>query len=278
MEEYKRLQQKANDIRKLTLKSIAHVGKGHLGGAASLCELMSVLYFKQLNIDEKNPNWSKRDRVILSKGHAGPVLYAALALRGYFDVKELEHMNELGTSIPSHCDATKTIGVDVTTGSLGQGFAVSMGIAEGARLDNEKLYVYPIIGDGESQEGLIWEAAMYAGNHALDNVIAFTDYNKMQIDGLVSEVNDIEPLVDKWKSFKWNVQVVNGHRVDEIDRAIDNAKKLKGMPHMIIMDTVKGKGITFAENIVTNHSVTINEDQFLEAYEALNESGENYEI
>lgn len=269
------LRKRANDIRMLTLRSIAHVGKGHLGGAASLCELMSVLYFKQLNVDEKHPGWPDRDRVILSKGHAGPVLYAALALRGYFDPKLLETMNALGTSIPSHCDATRTIGVDVTTGSLGQGFAVSMGIAEGAKLDGKSLHVYPIIGDGESQEGLIWEAAMYAGNHALDNIIAFTDYNKMQIDGLVSEVNDLEPIVDKWKAFKWHVQIINGHQVEEIDCAIDNAKKIKGMPHMIIMNTIKGKGISFAENIVTNHSVTVSKGQFQQAYAALEKVGES---
>lgn len=269
------LRKRANDIRMLTLRSIAHVGKGHLGGAASLCELMSVLYFKQLNVDEKHPDWPDRDRVILSKGHAGPVLYAALALRGYFDPKLLETMNALGTSIPSHCDATRTIGVDVTTGSLGQGFAVSMGIAEGAKLDGKSLHVYPIIGDGESQEGLIWEAAMYAGNHALDNIIAFTDYNKMQIDGLVSEVNDLEPIVDKWKAFKWHVQIINGHQVEEIDCAIDNAKKIKGMPHMIIMNTIKGKGISFAENIVTNHSVTVSKGQFQQAYAALEKVGES---
>lgn len=274
MTDYKQLERLANDIRMLTLRSIAHVGKGHLGGAASLCELMSVLYFKQLRIDPKQPHWPLRDQVVLSKGHAGPVLYAALALRGYFDPALLEEMNQLGTQIPSHCDATKTIGVDVTTGSLGQGFAVSMGIAEGAKLDGKDIFIYPIIGDGESQEGLIWEAAMYAGNHALDNIIAFTDYNKMQIDGLVSEVNDLEPIVDKWKAFKWHVQVADGHQVSEIDRAIDNAKKIKGVPHMIILDTIKGKGISFAENIVTNHSVTVSEEQFTQAYEALKRRGE----
>lgn len=271
MNEYLNLEKKANEIRKLTLKSIAHVGKGHIGGAASLCELMSVLYFKQLNIEPQNPGWMDRDRVILSKGHAGPVLYSALALRGYFDPGDLREMNRLGTNIPSHCDALRTPGVDVTTGSLGQGFGVSIGIAEGARLDKRDFFIYVIIGDGESQEGLIWEAAMYAGNHRLDHIIAFTDYNKMQIDGLVSEVNDLEPLVDKWKAFGWHTEIVDGHDVKAVDAAVENAKKMKNKPHMIILNTIKGKGISFAENIITNHSMSITRDMLDKAMKALEE-------
>lgn len=251
------LQQQANEIRKLTLKTIAHVGKGHVGGALSLCEVISVLYFKHLRIDPSNPTWENRDRFVLSKGHAGPVVYAALALRGYFDRKELETMNQLGTRIPSHCDGRLTTGIDMTTGSLGQGFSAAAGMACAAKLDHKDLHIYCIIGDGESQEGQIWETAMYAGNHALDQLIAFTDYNRMQIDGLTSEINGLDPLDKKWEAFGWYVQVVNGHDVAAIDAAIDNAKKTKQKPSMIILNTIKGKGAYFAENQLASHSMQV---------------------
>lgn len=262
MADYEMLQKKAQEIRKLTFQTISYVGKGHLGGSMSLCELMSVLYFSQMNVRPHEPQWPHRDRLILSKGHAGPVVYSALALKGYFDPEELKEMNKLGTHIPSHCDATRTTGVDVTTGSLGQGFAVSVGIALGAKLDGEELYVYPIIGDGESQEGLIWEAAMLAGNKALDNIIAFVDYNKLQIDDCVDKENSLEPIEDKWRAFGWDVQRADGHDVAAIDAAVSKAKTVKGKPHMIILDTVKGKGISFAEGEITNHSMTISKEMY----------------
>ena len=274
MADYGMLRRKAHEIRTLTLETIGHVGKGHLGGCMSLCEVMSVLYFSQMNVRPENPQWKHRDRFILSKGHAGPVVYSALALRGYFDREALKSLNELGTSIPSHCDATRTAGVDVTTGSLGQGFSVAVGIALAAKLDREALYVYPIIGDGESQEGLVWEAAMLAGNKGLDNIIGFTDYNNLQIDGHVSEVNGLEPLADKWAAFGWDVQSVDGHDVEEIDQAVSRAKQDGGKPHMIIVRTVKGKGISFAENVVTNHSMTISKDVLERELKLLRGEGE----
>ena len=274
MADYGMLRRKAHEIRTLTLETIGHVGKGHLGGCMSLCEVMSVLYFSQMNVRPENPQWKHRDRFILSKGHAGPVVYSALALRGYFDREALKSLNELGTSIPSHCDATRTAGVDVTTGSLGQGFSVAVGIALAAKLDREALYVYPIIGDGESQEGLVWEAAMLAGNQGLDNIIGFTDYNNLQIDGHVSEVNGLEPLADKWAAFGWDVQSVDGHDVEEIDQAVSRAKQDGGKPHMIILRTVKGKGISFAENVVTNHSMTISKDVLERELKLLRGEGE----
>ena len=274
MADYGMLRRKAHEIRTLTLETIGHVGKGHLGGCMSLCEVMSVLYFSQMNVRPENPKWADRDRFILSKGHAGPVVYSALALRGYFDREALKSLNELGTSIPSHCDATRTAGVDVTTGSLGQGFSVAVGIALAAKLDREALYVYPIIGDGESQEGLVWEAAMLAGNKGLDNIIGFTDYNNLQIDGHVSEVNGLEPLADKWAAFGWDVQSVDGHDVEEIDQAVSRAKQDGGKPHMIILRTVKGKGISFAENVVTNHSMTISKDVLERELKLLRGEGE----
>ena len=274
MADYGMLRRKAHEIRTLTLETIGHVGKGHLGGCMSLCEVMSVLYFSQMNVRPENPQWKHRDRFILSKGHAGPVVYSALALRGYFDREALKSLNELGTSIPSHCDATRTAGVDVTTGSLGQGFSVAVGIALAAKLDREALYVYPIIGDGESQEGLVWEAAMLAGNKGLDNIIGFTDYNNLQIAGHVSEVNGLEPLADKWAAFGWDVQSVDGHDVEEIDQAVSRAKQDGGKPHMIILRTVKGKGISFAENVVTNHSMTISKDVLERELKLLRGEGE----
>ena len=274
MADYGMLRRKAHEIRTLTLETIGHVGKGHLGGCMSLCEVMSVLYFSQMNVRPENPQWKHRDRFILSKGHAGPVVYSALALRGYFDREALKSLNELGTSIPSHCAATRTAGVDVTTGSLGQGFSVAVGIALAAKLDREALYVYPIIGDGESQEGLVWEAAMLAGNKGLDNIIGFTDYNNLQIDGHVSEVNGLEPLADKWAAFGWDVQSVDGHDVEEIDQAVSRAKQDGGKPHMIILRTVKGKGISFAENVVTNHSMTISKDVLERELKLLRGEGE----
>ncbi len=278
MADYGMLRRKAHEIRTLTLETIGHVGKGHLGGCMSLCEVMSVLYFSQMNVRPEEPQWKHRDRFILSKGHAGPVVYSALALRGYFDREALKSLNELGTNIPSHCDATRTTGVDVTTGSLGQGFSVAVGIALAAKLDREELYVYPVIGDGESQEGLVWEAAMLAGNRGLDNIIGFTDYNNLQIDGHVSEVNGLEPLADKWAAFGWDVQSVDGHDVEEIDRVVSRAKQSRGKPHMIILRTVKGKGISFAEDLVTNHSMTISGDMLEREMKRLRGGGERDEV
>lgn len=269
---YDELNKKANEIRRLTLQTIARVGKGHIGGSVSLCELMSVLYFKHLNIDVENPKWEDRDRLIMSKGHAGPVVYAAMALKGIIPLDELATMNKLGTNLPSHCDETRTPGIDVTTGSLAQGFSIATGIACGAKLDSRNFYIYPIIGDGESQEGQIWEAAMFASSKRLDNIIAFTDYNKMQIDGLISEVNDLEPLDEKWKSFGWHVQVIDGHDIKEIDSAIINAKNIKNKPHMILLNTIKGKGISFAENVITNHSMAITQEMYQDAMQGLDES------
>ena len=278
MADYGMLRRKAHEIRTLTLETIGHVGKGHLGGCMSLCEVMSVLYFSQMNVRPEEPQWKHRDRFILSKGHAGPVVYSALALRGYFDREALKSLNELGPNIPSHCDATRTTGVDVTTGSLGQGFSVAVGIALAAKLDREELYVYPVIGDGESQEGLVWEAAMLAGNRGLDNIIGFTDYNNLQIDGHVSEVNGLEPLADKWAAFGWDVQSVDGHDVEEIDQAVSRAKQSRGKPHMIILRTVKGKGISFAEDLVTNHSMTISGDMLEREMKRLRGGGERDEV
>ncbi len=249
---------KCNEIRKLILKTIGTLGVGHIGGSLSMVELLVVLYEKHMNIDPKNPNMPGRDRLIVSKGHSGPAVYSMLASKGYFSEDWLLTLNKPGTNLPSHCDMNRTPGIDMTTGSLGQGFSCAMGIAKASKIKNDGATIYTIIGDGETQEGQIWEAAMFASQHKLDNVIAFTDYNKLQLDGPVSEICDIAPLDEKWRSFGWNVIVVNdGHNCKEIDAAISLAK-FSDKPSMIILNTIKGKGISFAENAGTgNHSMTI---------------------
>ena len=213
------------DIRCDVLKSIGHLGVGHIGGCLSVVELLSVLYFEAMNIDPANPKKPGRDRFICSKGHAGPAVYAALANRGYFDRKELLTLNEGGTNLPSHCDMNRTVGIDMTTGSLGQGFSCAVGVALGSKLEEDGATIYTLIGDGESQEGQIWEAAMFAAAKNLDNLIAFTDYNKLQIDDLVAKVNDVAPLAEKWAAFGWNViEVEDGNDVDQVSEAVRHAK------------------------------------------------------
>ncbi len=265
----KLLESRACDIRKLTIQAIGKLGVGHIGGALSLCEILSALYFEVMNIDSKDSKMENRDRLVLSKGHGGPALYSALALKGFIPMEELDTLNRPDTNLPSHCDMKRTNGIDMSTGSLGQGFSAATGMAVAARMDRKSLYVYTIIGDGESQEGQIWEAAMLAGGRGLDNIIAFTDYNKMQIDGLIEEVNGLEPLDRKWEAFGWHVQTIDGHDLKQILYAIDNAKKIKGKPHMIILNTIKGKGGFFCENSVASHNMPISEDTWKKAVELL---------
>ena len=252
---------KCNEVRRLILKTIGTLGVGHIGGSLSIVELLVVLYEKHMNVDSGNPQMEGRDRLIVSKGHSGPSVYSMLCSKGYFDEDWLLTLNQPGTNLPSHCDMNKTPGVDMTTGSLGQGFSCAMGIAKASKIKNDGATIYTIIGDGESQEGQIWEAAMFAAQHKLDNVIAFTDYNKFQLDGPISEICDIAPLDDKWRAFGWNVIVVNdGHNCDEIDAAITLAK-FSDKPSMIILNTVKGKGISFAEQAgAGNHSMQISSE------------------
>lgn len=235
------------DIREETVRCIGSIGVGHIGGCLSLVEILGSLYFQHMRIDPSQPKMAGRDRLIVSKGHAGPAVYATLAVRGYFPREELLTLNASGTNLPSHCDMHKTVGIDMTTGSLGQGFSCAVGIAVGSKLAKDGATIYAVIGDGESQEGQIWEAAMFAGNQKLNNLIAFTDYNNLQIDGTVSEVNDIAPLDEKWRSFNWNVIVIDGHDFAQIDSAILSAKA-QDKPTMIIAKTIKGKGVSFVES------------------------------
>jgi transketolase len=263
------LERKARQLRMLILEMIGKLGVGHIGGALSIVEALTVLYYKHMNIDPSNPAWEKRDRFVLSKGHGGPGLYAVLADKGYFPVAWLDTLNRPNTNLPSHCDRLKTPGIDMTAGSLGQGFSAAIGMAVGAKIDKTDIRVYAIIGDGESQEGQIWEAAMFAGHHRLDNVIALQDFNDMQIDGMTADINNLEPIEDKWRSFGWNVYSVDGHDVESIDNAISLGKHTKGKPTMIVLRTTKGKGASFSEGKVSSHNMTITEEQWKAAVEQL---------
>ena len=257
------LKQVCRDLRCDLVTSIGHLGVGHIGGCLSIVEALAVLYFEAMRIDPAQPQMPGRDRLICSKGHAGPAVYAALANRGYFDRSELLTLNQGGTHLPSHCDMLRTPGIDMTTGSLGQGFSCAVGAALGSLLEGDGATIYTIIGDGESQEGQIWEAAMFAAAKRLDNLIGLTDYNKLQIDGTVAEINDIAPLGDKWRAFGWNViEVADGNDVYAVSGAVKAAKgnRGSGKPTMIVLHTRKGCGVSFVEAMGTaNHNAPFSE-------------------
>ena len=259
------LKEICKDIRCDIMTTIGHLGVGHIGGCLSLAELLTVLYFKVMHIDPQNPTMPGRDRLVCSTGHAGPAVYAAPANRGSVDKAELLTLNQSGTHLPSHCDMNLTTGIDMTTGSLGQGFSCAVGVALGSKLEDDGATIYAIVGDGESQEGQIWEAAMFAAAKKLDNLIAFTDYNKLQIDGPVSEVNDIAPLAEKWAAFGWNViDVEDGNDLDQVEAAIEHAKLGRGgeKPTMVILNTKKGCGVKWIEDLgAGNHNTNVTEEQ-----------------
>lgn len=256
------LEQKADTIRKLTIEMIGRLGVGHIGGSMSIVEVLTAIFYETAKVDATNPQWKERDRVVLSKGHAGPALYSVLAEKGYFPMELIGTLNKSNTTLPSHCDMNKTPGIDMTAGSLGQGFSAAVGMAIGAKMDKNPCTIYSIVGDGESQEGLIWEASMLAAAKKLDNFIAFLDDNKMQIDGYTEEINNIEPAQDKWRAFGFFVQEVDGHDIAAIVDAINAAKATKGKPSMIILHTVKGKGAYFCEGQLGSHSMTVTEEQW----------------
>ena len=269
-EQEKQLKRLTKQIQMETMKTIACLGVGHIGGSLSLAELLAVLYGKQMKYDAKDPHWAGRDWLVCSKGHAGPAVYATLAARGYFPREELLTLNKVGTNLPSHCDMNKTTGIDMTTGSLGQGFSCAVGVAVGSKLSGDGSTIYTIIGDGESQEGQIWEAAMFAAHRGLDNLIAFTDANRMQIDGMVDEVCSLGDLDAKWRAFGWHVQRIDGHDCEAIHEAIAKAKAETGRPSMIILNTVKGKGVSFAiEAGVGCHSMSVTKEQYESAMDEL---------
>jgi len=271
------LKSQAKNIRKLTLKSIAEVGIGHVGGSLSIVDLLTILYLGNvMNVDPQNPQMPGRDRLIVSKGHAGPAVYATLATKGFFPVEELSTLNRIGTKLPSHCDMNKTPGIDMTAGSLGQGFSCAVGIAVGSKISKDQATIFTIIGDGESQEGQIWEAAMYASAAKLDNLIAFLDYNHLQIDGRIEQINTLGDIDQKWSSFGWFTQHIKGHDYQAILDAIKKAKAHRGRPSMIVLETVKGKGVSFVEAAgATNHNMPFSKAQYEQACVELDSQGDN---
>ena len=245
-------------IRYETCKMLRHRGFGHLGGALSMVEVLAVLYFDVMNIDALNPQWPLRDYFILSKGHGGPSYYATLACAGYFDRSLLKTINENGTNIPSHPDRLKTIGVDATTGSLGQGISIAAGIAKGLKIQGKNQRVYTLVGDGECNEGQVWEAVQFIAHHQLDNLIMFVDDNKKQLDGYTQDINQTFDFKEKFSAFGLYTQRVDGKDVFAIKEAILNAIQAK-RPSCIILDTIKGQGIPYFENLMDNHHIRFDE-------------------
>ena len=267
------IKEKAFEIRCLTINEIASFGSGHIGGAMSISDLLALLYFDVMNVDPKNPGKEDRDRLVVSKGHAGPAVYASLALKGYFPKEMLSTLNQGGTSLPSHCDMLKTPGVDFTAGSLGQGFSAAAGIACGNRVKGVDAWTFSIIGDGESQEGQIWEAAEFAGAQKLDRLIAFEDLNGQQLDGYTKDIipEEAEAVASRWTSFGWDTEIVDGHDVEALKNAIERANGIKGKPHMIVMKTKKSYGYIPGEGIKANHSMPIKKEDAEKAISALKE-------
>lgn len=264
-------------IRMETLRAIASIGSGHVGGALSIADVLAVLYGKQLRHDPQRPDWAERDWLVVSKGHAGPAVYAALALRGFFPMEQLQTLNRLGTRLPSHCDHRLTTGIDMTTGSLGQGASAAAGAALALRMDGKGSRVFLILGDGELDEGQVWEMALFAAHRGLSNLIAFVDNNHLQIDGTTDEVCALGDIADKFRAFGWFAQAVDGHDVEAIDRAVDAAKAQNSQPSVIVLDTVKGCGWSAAAGKVGSHSRTVSgadlADALDEMQRALDEIG-----
>lgn len=250
----------AADIRIQTIKALAEAGFGHIGGSISIADVLGVLYGGVMKIDPHNPSWDDRDWLVLSKGHCGPGLYAALALKGYFPMEMLKTLNQPYTNLPSHCDRLKTPGVDMTAGSLGQGISAAVGIALGNRLKSKSSYTYCIIGDGEAQEGQVWEAVEAAAHLNLDNFILFVDYNKKQLDGRLENICRPYDLEEKFRAFGMDARTVKGYDAADIYAGIEAAKAVKGKPSMILLDTYKGLGCNFAEQAEFNHYMVINWD------------------
>jgi len=261
----------AEEIRLVTLQTFAHLGFGHVGGAMSIIETLAALYGGEMKFDPKNPDWEERDRLVMSKGHAGPALYATLSLQGFFQKDVLLQLNQGGGCLPSHCDMHKTIGIDMTTGSLGQGISTAIGLALGSRLNNIDNHTYLILGDGECNEGQIWEGAMFAAHHKVGNLITFVDWNKQQLDGYTKDILDMGDIAEKFIAFGWHTQTVDGHDPNKIKAAIVNAKKNTDAPSVIVLDTVKGNGCAFAENIAANHHMNFSKEDIDKAVEVASE-------
>ena len=257
----------AEEIRVTALKEFQALGFGHVGGAMSIVETLSVLYGQYMKVDPKNPRDPDRDWLVVSKGHAGPAVYATLALKGFFPLETLMTLNKNGTTLPSHCDRNLTPGIDMTTGSLGQGMSTAIGAALGNRLDKRASHTFLIIGDGECNEGQIWEGAMSAAHFKLSNLIAFCDRNGQQLDGYTKNVLDMGDMAQKWNAFGWYVQEINGHDIAAVFDAVANAKAQTDKPSMIVLNTKKGNGCNFAEGVEANHHMRFTPEQMAGALE-----------
>lgn len=268
------LQQMAVEVRKGIVTATHSAKSGHPGGSLSAADLFTYLYFKEMNLDPKNPKMEGRDRFVLSKGHTAPGLYSALAHRGYFPVEDLKTLRHTGSYLQGHPDMKHIPGVDMSSGSLGQGLSCAVGMALAGKMDEKEYRVYALCGDGETQEGQIWEAAMFAGHRKLDNLVVIVDNNNLQIDGSIDEVCSPYPLDKKFEAFNFHVIQIDGNDVDEIERAFEEAKKTKGMPTAIIARTTKGKGISFMENKVGWHGKAPNDEEYKMAMEELEKVGE----
>ena len=258
----KQLQEKAKEVRKGIIEAVYSNKSGHPGGSLSIADIMTVLYFNQMNIDEKNPKWEDRDRLVLSKGHCSPALYSCLANRGFFDVEKLKTFRNINSNLQGHPDMNKVPGVDISSGSLGQGLSCANGMAIAGKMDNKNYRVYCILGDGEIEEGQVWEAAMASNKYKLDNLCVIVDNNNLQIDGTIEEVMSSYPIDEKFKSFGFQVINIDGHNIQEIIDAFDVAKNVKDKPTCIIAKTIKGKGVSYIENDVKWHGIAPNEEQY----------------
>ena len=268
-EKLRQLTELSKEARRLIVRMIGAVGVGHVGGSLSIVDALVYLYHEEMRVRPEEPRWPDRDRFVLSKGHAGPALYTVLAMRGYFDKALLLTLNQPGTNLPSHCDMKPTTGVDMTAGSLGQGLSAAIGMALAARMDHKDYRVYCIVGDGEQQEGQIWEAAMYAGSQELDNLVVLVDDNGMQIDGYTDALNAVRPLEKRWEAFGWAALRVDGHNFAELEAALKHARTIKKRPTAIIMSTVKGKGISVAEGKLGSHNMPLSPEDVAKSLQEL---------
>ena len=268
------LQKTANEVRKGIVTALHAAKAGHPGGSLSAADIFTYLYFEEMNIDPKEPKKADRDRFVLSKGHTAPGLYSALAHRGYFPVEDLKTLRHTGSYLQGHPDMKHIPGVDISSGSLGQGISAAVGMALAAKLSNEDYRVYTLLGDGEIQEGQVWEASMLAGSRKLDNLVVIVDNNNLQIDGTIEEVNSPYPIDKKFEAFNFHVITINGNDMDEIAAALKEARETKGMPTAIIAKTTKGKGVSFMENAVGWHGKAPNDEEYKIAMEDLEKAGE----
>ena len=268
------LEKKANEVSQSIVTALHSAKSGHPGGSLSAADIMTYLYFEEMNVDPKNPKMADRDRFVLSKGHVAPALYSVLAHKGYFPVEDLVTLRHTGSYLQGHPDMKHIPGVDMSAGSLGQGLSCAVGMAQAGKMDDKDYQVYAMCGDGEIQEGQIWEAAMWAGAHHLDNLTVIVDNNNLQIDGTVEEVCSPYPIDKKFEAFNFHVININGNDMEEIRNAFAEAKKVKGMPVAIIAKTTKGKGVSFMENQVGWHGKAPNDEQYEQAMEELKKAGE----